>query len=1217
MKNKLSLLFTILAINYIYSQQNNNQYDYYKNYNNTERITQKPSDWSFKDYSKDGTVDVSTGKFGLSLPVWIIKDQDMELPIGLSYSTSGVKLDQNSSEVGLNWELFAGGSIIRKVNGVRDEIQEATSPSGGTTLVEYAGNAVPTNTNGGILGSGTNVFTTTLMKTGSMYFVNSFYNMSTYNEKFPRIHSDNYYSGMPVNITPPALENIPQSVYEINRAQYSKEYQRDIFKFSVGDFSFNFALIDENPNDPFTGQIALPLDEKGIKIEFEKKFAPTTSLYNVCENCQETSIFTKFIVTDKKGVKYYFEEYEIVENEYVYDYYRFPVDPTVDSSPWLLIRDEAISAQFRKKIFQHLMKSANVDRWYLTKIEYPSGKKINLTYTTDKYAEFFVQQRKHDGEYLGNSNNTVPKYNAGYFDKMRSYTRKKYINSIFAEDFNTKIYFNYTSYRPDYITGGKNLDNIRVMDNHNSIIKQIVLEKEFSNAEIEENSQDYRMFLSSFKEMKITDKSNYNNNNIVDNQYSFLYNSINLLPQKNFLPYTDLFGYYLGNRGAATVLSNLAFPKLFLYPDETDGNRISYEPYSQTAVETNGVDRRPIRADGPSEGSLSEIIFPTKGNLKITYEANTYFFDKGLNKNPYGPGIRVKKLVHDNNNNNQTIKEYYYNKFTDNHSSGNLLYKPSFAYISNHVANNQINQDNSLNSSPQDFMNFYRFNIFTTARELEIQGLDSNSIIKKMVVLSNQNLGPQSDIFGREILYTNVTEKTINSKNNTESYSKKFYNFYEDNSTEVNAISGPTDEPTYISPGNKYLHHIDKVTDIYMPWNDSYTSINYKMSYGFVEKKGKNIFPFPDRNYFDMNNELLNGKNIKTEYLNSAGNIVSEENFVYEPLITIDKALHLLRNRNFQVSSVATHVFNATDPLKRSVELDSSVPTYSRMYHHFERYRRAIIFFTDTNQYFQRPLRLKTSKRKLYFQSGESVEEITNYEYSPYQYALSLQKNLSSDGNIYETKFKYINDISSGNNDYVAFGLTGIPLIIEKFKNNKQISKSLITYGRDWIGHEHMRLSKVEDIKINTINGNEEIINQRKITQYDDKGNILEYSTEEGIPVTMIWGYNKTLPIAKIEGATYSLVSQYVSDIIAKSNNDTDTSSEQILIDALDAFRKNTAFVNYQITTYTYDPLVGITTTTSPSGMRETYQYDKLGRLEKIIDVDGKLIKEMKYNFKQ
>jgi YD repeat-containing protein len=140
--------------------------------------------------------------------------------------------------------------------------------------------------------------------------------------------------------------------------------------------------------------------------------------------------------------------------------------------------------------------------------------------------------------------------------------------------------------------------------------------------------------------------------------------------------------------------------------------------------------------------------------------------------------------------------------------------------------------------------------------------------------------------------------------------------------------------------------------------------------------------------------------------------------------------------------------------------------------------------------------------------------------------------------------------------------------------------------------------------------------------KYDNKGNILQY-TLKGLQATVIiWGYNQTQPIAKIEGAKYEDIKtvQVLLDAITASDTDAtqDTaSSEQSLLTALDSLRINSSFSNYIITTYTYDPLIGVTSITPPSGVREIYKYDSANRLQSVVDVNGKILKEYQYNYKQ
>lgn len=128
--------------------------------------------------------------------------------------------------------------------------------------------------------------------------------------------------------------------------------------------------------------------------------------------------------------------------------------------------------------------------------------------------------------------------------------------------------------------------------------------------------------------------------------------------------------------------------------------------------------------------------------------------------------------------------------------------------------------------------------------------------------------------------------------------------------------------------------------------------------------------------------------------------------------------------------------------------------------------------------------------------------------------------------------------------------------------------------------------------------------------QYDEMGNILQFHDEQNFYTCVIWGYNKQLPIAKIENATYSQIQSYVANLQSLSN----TGAESNLINALNALRNN--LPNAFVTTYTHIPLVGIRTVTDSKGYKTSYQYDVNNRLSQIIDSDGNIINENKYNFR-
>ncbi|TRX39518.1 RHS repeat protein [Flavobacterium restrictum] len=137
---------------------------------------------------------------------------------------------------------------------------------------------------------------------------------------------------------------------------------------------------------------------------------------------------------------------------------------------------------------------------------------------------------------------------------------------------------------------------------------------------------------------------------------------------------------------------------------------------------------------------------------------------------------------------------------------------------------------------------------------------------------------------------------------------------------------------------------------------------------------------------------------------------------------------------------------------------------------------------------------------------------------------------------------------------------------------------------------------------------------EKKVTSdlYDASGNLLQFTPDSGVPVALIWGYNKTQPIAKIENATYSLVASLVANLQTIS----DTGTEASLLAALTTFRNTASLSSAMITTYTYIPLVGVSTITDPKGDKITYTYDALNRLKWVRDKDGNILSENQYHYK-
>ncbi|WP_265131654.1 DUF5977 domain-containing protein [Chryseobacterium oranimense] len=247
-----------------------------------------------------------------------------------------------------------------------------------------------------------------------------------------------------------------------------------------------------------------------------------------------------------------------------------------------------------------------------------------------------------------------------------------------------------------------------------------------------------------------------------------------------------------------------------------------------------------------------------------------------------------------------------------------------------------------------------------------------------------------------------------------------------------------------------------------------------------------------------------------------------------------------------------------------------------------------------------------------------------------YFYDTTLTNNLLSseqtlpDNSKGKAIYKYATDIV-GSGDLIQKNMFGIPLEITNYKNNIPVSKAKLSYSSNWAGHNKLLPKQSKSILINTIDTSTEIADDEIIyDQYDTNGNLLEYHTKSGVSTSIIWAYDQTAPIVKVEGIGYSALlalpgmSAVISDLQAKATADIDDSTEQVLNTALDNFRKNQYLTNYLITTYTYNPLVGISSITSPNGIRDNYKYNSsTNRLEKITTGSNEILKEFKINFTQ
>lgn len=183
---------------------------------------------------------------------------------------------------------------------------------------------------------------------------------------------------------------------------------------------------------------------------------------------------------------------------------------------------------------------------------------------------------------------------------------------------------------------------------------------------------------------------------------------------------------------------------------------------------------------------------------------------------------------------------------------------------------------------------------------------------------------------------------------------------------------------------------------------------------------------------------------------------------------------------------------------------------------------------------------------------------------------------------------------------------------------------------------------------------------EKRVTySFDDFGKLLSRQKNSGLITAYVYGYGDLrLPIAEVVNAAFDEV--FVENFEAATSNITtnahtgqqaynggnytipfspDTNEKPYVMDywlyengnwklyqrqpfqsvistggaALDNVRVYPK--NAFISSYTYDPLVGITSTLDQNGILSKYVYDNLGRLEQVLDQDGNTIQQSEYNY--
>ena len=1065
-----------------------------------------------------------TGNGIISIPLHTITSGNLELPISLSYSSDGVKIDQYESNVGMGWVLNAGGVITRQVfdyqdnyNGKLQKPNAAYDSTEMATFLEQASNAGEVDT------------------------------------------------------------------------------QPDIYSYNFGGISGKFFLDDNN--------IPVEIEPTGIKIEITDNFLGIGTI-GVNTN-------PEVIITDTKGIKYFFGGSGAVESS--------------------LVRDLSKQGPRAKDV---------KTSWYLTKIVDPTtNKEIILKYDGNPFNVEYLSGLEQTLEYKDDFHPWISLTSTKY----NSFSNESLLKEIISND--TKITFTYSKRFSDNDFNLMKIDEINCYDKQDILVNKIKLSytEYVGNSYPNENYLPYEIRTSPnylTKRFYLTKVSEHSNS-INPKFHELEYYSPELLPAR-FSFAKDHYGLFNGKNNTTLITSDVSVPTSVRYPISSS--------YTELA------NRTPDSNFGYF-GLLKKITYPTKGTSTLVYEPHVngkvtvpVFPSKALTKIDLATRIGERNDSKDliiSSSYKQTIKLNTYAQFNSFCRDQDPTYEPTHdpsgtIYITDLSTNTRVTFMNHEDTDfPVDLGDYYNFNQDSPSSDYITFELNANTNYRVEVKLMSAECvmaGISFDYYSDPVTFKEedvqvggfriqkvLKDNLFNGLIETEKY------FYGSGAYMARAavayVRNINRSNLCEYPSQSFRHVISSadLASIYSCQNAQFGYAGVTKSYGENFENGGEEFiyniiqdqmPFVIQGEDDRTTPFTNGFgsgrliNHKVFKKNSSGiNIVLKE--------TINEYVHDISKDK----SVLGHVAYMSNELFAHVSTNDHgiITTFCPQV--FPSGAFSLNEYSVRSQWSY----LNKTIEKSFDKNGENPIIVeTNYTYSnPLHCQPTSIVSKSSKGETLETKYYYAQDSEmSGQpfvNDLRTANIILPPLNTKSFSSGSKISEQLRVYDKS-AATSNLLLPK--SVYINKGSAAINLSSDRKLTYdlYDDKGNILQYTPEGGIPVSIIWGYNKTQPIAKIENMVYaSIPAETITNLQTLSNSDKDNCmsegcNEQKLRKALNLFRDS--LPNAFVSTYTYNPLVGVTSITDPKGFSSYYEYDGEGRLRFVKDKDLNVLQKYCYNYK-
>lgn len=237
----------------------------------------------------------------------------------------------------------------------------------------------------------------------------------------------------------------------------------------------------------------------------------------------------------------------------------------------------------------------------------------------------------------------------------------------------------------------------------------------------------------------------------------------------------------------------------------------------------------------------------------------------------------------------------------------------------------------------------------------------------------------------------------------------------------------------------------------------------------------------------------------------------------------------------------------------------------------------------------------------------DGIREKKSFEYTTQPIGnLRREYVKSSSGGDYSVEYNYAFDRLGSVYQKLSASNYLSPVEINRYSNALLINRELANFS---LFEQIPRLQNVQNYNNGTI-----LSSNINYLKYDSFGNPLEIQQEGDVVRSYLWANRGKYLIGDIKNASYSDVVATLGST-AINNLSLPTVSDGTINSVIGLLRNDRNFKKSQINSYTYQPLVGMTSQTDPRGVTEFYEYDSFGRLSAVKDFEGNIIKTYCYNY--